>query len=276
MAAKLSRSSTDGGSIQSVDRALTLLDLLRAGGPTALKVLAARSGLKVSTCHHLLSTLVKWGYVSRSLEGRDYVLGARVLELAQGFMGQVELPRRAQIVLDKISQVTGETVHLAALQMDFLVTLAKRESRHALRVETGSPGKSDALHATATGKALLAWLPEDEIRRLLSIHSMPQFTERTITDPNALIEHLRLVRRTGFAMDDEEFQPGIVCLGASIRNHLGSVVGAISVSAPAVRATEIHLERIRESVLAGVRELSHELGNPGANLVHAHFSGPVN
>ena len=107
------------------------------------------------------------------------------------------MPRRAEPHVERINVSTGETVHLAVLQGDNVVTLLKREARHAVRVDTGPVGQSDAAHATATGKAMLAWLPEDEIRRILALKGMTRFTANTITDLTALIEELRLVRRNG-------------------------------------------------------------------------------
>ncbi len=252
-------------SIQSVDRALTLLEALaEAGGEAPLTSLARRTSLNISTCHHLLSTLMNWGYVAKISGRRSYALGARILYLGQACLRQVDLPRRAEPHVEQINVSTGETVHLAVLQGDNVVTLLKREARHAVRVDTGPVGQSDAAHATATGKAMLAWLPEDEIRRILALKGMTRFTANTITDLTALIEELRLVRRNGFAIDREEFQPGVICIGAAIRDHTGAVVGSISASAPTMRATKAHLERMREEVVAAVRALSALLGEPGS------------
>ncbi|HEV7407957.1 MAG TPA: helix-turn-helix domain-containing protein, partial [Bradyrhizobium sp.] len=159
------RRDPERASIQSVGRALTLLETIaELGGETTLSRLASRTGLNISTCHHLLATLVQRGFVTKGLGRRGYALGARILYLSHACL-QVDLPRRAQSALDRINQSTGETVHLAALQGDELVTVLKREARHAVRVDAGALGTSDAAHATATGKAMLAWLPEDEIRR---------------------------------------------------------------------------------------------------------------
>ncbi len=119
-------------------------------------------------------------------------------------------------------------MHLAVLQADNIVTLVKREARHAVRVDSGMIGRSDAPHATATGKAMIAWLPEDQIRRMLPADGLKRFTEKTILDFDTLIDELRHVRRNGFAIDREEFQPGVICIGSAIRDHAGAVVGAIS------------------------------------------------
>lgn len=267
----------DRGSVQSVDRALTLLEgLARSTGGVPLTELAAGAGLNISTCHHLLATLIKWGYVAKA-PGRRYALGARGLHLGQAFLKQVDLPRRAQPFIERINDETGESVHLAVLQGDSIITLMKREGRHAVRVDTGSVGASDAAHATATGKAMLAWLPEHEIRRILSLSRMTAFTPNTITDADALIEQLRLVRRNGHAMDREEFQPGVVCVGAAIRDHLGAVVGAVSASTPTLRASDEHLGRMREAVMTAARALSAEFGAQTAEATIAESgNGQVN
>jgi IclR family acetate operon transcriptional repressor len=253
------------GSIQSVDRALSLLEALaEAGGEASLTDLSRRTCLNVSTCHHLLSTLVNWGYVAKVPGRRSYALGARVLYLGHACLRQVDLPRRAQVHIDRINQVTGESVHLAVLQSDSIVTLVKREARHAVRVDTGMVGRSDAPHATASGKAMIAWLPEDQIRRMVPPNAMKRFTDKTIVDFDVLIEELRHVRRNGVAMDREEFQPGVICVGSAIRDHGGAVVGAISASAPAMRVTEEHLALMRQEVIAAANALSADLGEPGS------------
>ena len=253
------------GSIQSVDRALSLLEALaEAGGEASLTDLSRRTCLNVSTCHHLLSTLVNWGYVAKVPGRRSYALGARVLYLGHACLRQVDLPKRAQVYVDRINQVTGESVHLAVLQSDNIVTVVKREARHAVRVDTGMVGRSDAPHATATGKAMIAWLPEDQIRCMVPSRDMKRFTDKTIADFDTLIEELRHVRRNGYAMDREEFQPGVICVGAAIRDHAGAVVGAISASAPAMRATEEHLALMQQEVVAAANSLSADLGEPGS------------
>ena len=145
-----------------------------------------------------------------------------------------------------------------------MMKVAKRESRHPVRVDTGTLGRTDAPHATATGKAMLAWLPEDDMRRVLA-HGMARFTPKTITEWPDLLEALRHVRRNGYAMDDEEYQPGVICVGAAIRDHNGAVVGAISASTPTMRASDAHLTLVREEVLSAVRALSAEMGGPGSS-----------
>jgi IclR family acetate operon transcriptional repressor len=229
----------DRHNIQSVDRALYLLETIaEAGGEATLTELATRTGLNISTCHHLLATLIQRGFAAKVPGRRLCALGARILYLGTPACRSIQ-PRRAQPYLEAINQATGETVHLAALQGDAVVTLAMREARHAVRVDTGKIGKLEAPHATSVGKAILAWLPEDEMRRILA-HGMERFTDNTITEFPALIESLRAVRRNGYAIDREEFLPGVICVGAAIRDQAGTVIGGISASTPAMRASDEH------------------------------------
>ena len=150
--------SGDRHSIQSVDRALFLLETIaEAGGEATLTDLRHRTGLNISTCHHLLATLIQRGFAAKVPGRRLYALGARILYLGHACL-QVDLPRRAQPYLEAINQATGETVHLAALQGDAVVTLAVREARHAVRVDTGKIGKrgSAARHLGRQGDPGLA------------------------------------------------------------------------------------------------------------------------
>ncbi len=253
----------DRHSIQSVDRALFLLETIaEAGGEATLTDLATRTGLNISTCHHLLATLIKRGFAAKVQGRRLYTLGARILYLGHTCL-QVDLPRRAQPYLEAINSATGETVHLAGLQGNTVITLAVREAQHAVRVGSGKVGKVEAPHATAIGKAMLAWLPEDEMRRILG-DEMKRFTANTITEFSDFIEALRVVRRNGYAIDREEFLPGVICVGAAIRDQAGTVIGAISASTPTMRASDQHVDLMRDEIGAAARALSAEFGAPNA------------
>jgi len=257
----------DNGGIQALDRAFLILDIIAdAGGEAKLTEIAGAAGLNVSTCHHLISTLYSWGYVARGPNSRSYVLGSRILHLSAACLRQVDLPRRAQIYLDRLNDQTLEAVQLAIMQGTNLVNVLRRESRHAVRVDAGLGGKSNAAHATATGKAILAWLPPSELDRIVADKGLTAFTPQTITDLDRLKEELRIVRRNGFAIDREEFQPGVICIGAAIRDHAGAVVGSISVSSPLFRATEDYVADIKRHLISATNEMSSELGALGAVL----------
>jgi IclR family acetate operon transcriptional repressor len=246
-------------SIQSVDRALLLLETIAdMGGEATLTDLSNRTGLNISTCHHLLATLIKRNFVAKVPGRRHYALGGRILYIGHACL-QVDLPRRAQPYLEEINRATGETVHLVTLQGDNLVVLAVREATHAVRVGTGKLGRHEAPHAAAAGKAILAWLPDDEVRRVLG-PTLKRWTNNTILDHGKFFEELRTVHRDGYAVDREEYLPGVICIGAAIRDHAGAVVGAISASTPTMRANDKHLALMRETIIEATRALSTEFG----------------
>ena len=204
--------------------------------------------------------------VARGVNSRSYVLGSRILHLSAACLRQVDLPRRAQSFVDRLNEQTREAVQLAIMQDTNLVHVLRREARHAVRVDTGLGGNSNAAHATATGKAILAWLPPTELDRIVADKGLTAFTPHTLADIETLKEELRLTRRNSFAIEREEFQLGVICLGAAIRDHAGAVVGSIGVSAPVFRATPDYIEQIKLHLIAAVNELSAELGAPGAIL----------
>jgi IclR family transcriptional regulator, acetate operon repressor len=270
-----SESRNDGGTapragsapvvvIRSVARALDLLETLSTpvGGLT-LSELSAQTGLNISTCHHLLATMVARGYVSQNPRSKEYVLGNKIFELSDARARQFNLIEVAMPRLKELNHATGEAVHLAVLQARDLVTVSALESRHAVKVDSGMIGKSNAAHATAVGKAILAWLPDSEFAAIIAAKGMERFTPQTICDENALKEQLRLVRRHGFAEDREEFQPGVICIGAAIRDHTGGVIASLSCSTPMMRASDGVLAELTDRVMASAQELSQELGSRG-------------
>ncbi len=249
--------------IQSVDRALDVLEALaESGEELPLREVAARTDLNVSTCHHLLATLVKRGYAGRSRLGRLYFIGNKVLELSNRRSSQFNIVEMAMPELRRLNQEIDEVVYLSAMQGYELVTLAKLDSSHPIQVRVNTTSESTAAHATATGKAILAWLPEVEIAKVIAENGLRRYTGRTITNIEDLMEELRHVRRNGYASDNEEFQPGVVCVGSAVRDHHGAVIAAVSSSVPEMRATGELVEKIRAAVRSCARELSVQLGSP--------------
>lgn len=243
--------------IQSVDRALTILEIIAAsGGNVPLAEIAESADLNSSTCHHILKTLVSRQYVAAGSTRGTYSLSSQILLLAGSVNWNAGLAQRAQPLIDHLNNVTGEAVHLAMLEGTDLVTVVKREALHAVRVDAGSIGKSGACHATATGKAILAWLSDDEVTRILDARGLQRFTPKTITDRAVLFEDLKAIKQNGYSVDDEEFQPHVRCIGAPVFDHNGAVIGSISVSTPVFRASDEHMALVRREVTAATSQLS--------------------
>ena len=239
-----SRSAPSGG-VQSLERAFDILELMAAaGGEVALSRLAAESGLPVPTIHRLVRTLVAGGYVLQR-PSRRYTLGPRLIGLGASASQTVEA--WASPHLRSLAERTGETSNLAMLDVDRVVYVAQAPStRHSVRMFT-EVGRRVYAHCTGVGKAMLAQLPDDDVRRLVAVAGMPATTEHTITGVGHLLEELRLVRGRGYAVDDGEQELGVRCVAVAVPGVLRS---AVSVSGPASRVTP-------ESVPA-LAELLHE------------------
>ncbi len=249
--------------IQSVERALDILEILAdADGELPLNELAAGAQLNASTCHHLLATLVKRGYAGQTSRTRSYFLGPRITDLSDSRLKQFNLSEIAMPELRRLNDTTLESVHLAVLQGTSLVTFAKLDSKLPIRVGSDDGMKADASHATATGKAILAWLPEPEIARVIAQGGLKRYTDKTISTISELMEDLRLVRRNGYSLDNEEFQAGVVCVGAAIRDHAGAVVGSVSGSMPRMRADGDHMAKVTRCVQDCAARISSRFGSP--------------
>jgi IclR family acetate operon transcriptional repressor len=222
-----------GGGVQAIDRVLDLLDrVARADGPRAVSELAAETGLAVPTAHRLMRALLAHGYV-RQDPSRRYTLGPRLIflgERAARTLGGWAVPQ-----LTRLRDATGETANLALLDGDEIVYVTQAPSRHQMRMFT-EPGRRVLPHCTAVGKALLAELPDDEVRALLARTGMPANTPHTLTDPDALLLALARVRRRGYASDDGEQEVGVRCLGVAVPSRSARM--AVSVSGPHGRLTD--------------------------------------
>ena len=252
--------SSDVRLIQSVDRALLLMETLAGQDkPVLLSELARAADLNVSTCHHLLATLVARGYVLHAGRGRGYTLGSKLRELSDMTNRELDLLDFVQADLQRLNVDLRESVQMAVMRGTSLITQIRYGSMMPTHIEPDEVKKMRAAHATATGKAILAWLPEAEMARVVSENGLSAFTENTITTISGLIEELRLVRRSGFAIDEEELQENVICYGAALRDGSGRVIGSISCSIPKNRATSDYRSHIARSVVRCAQELSNRL-----------------
>lgn len=220
------------GNVQSLDRAFELLELMAAaGGEVALSELATTSGLPLPTIHRIVRTLLASGYVLQ-LPSRRYALGPRLIGLGRSAGLTVE--KWASPHLLALADSSGESANLAMMDAEKVVYVAQSPSaRHTMRMFT-EVGARVYAHCTGVGKALLARLPDDEVRRLMRTAGMPARTERTITDIDALLEELASVRDRGYAVDDGEQELGVRCVAVAVS---GTSLSAVSVSGPAGRVT---------------------------------------
>lgn len=213
----------------SIERALGLLELLAHShhGLTLAEV-AERMGIPRSSAHTILLSLERHEWLRRSGRTRRYLFGPKLFSLANRALGGTSLREAAAPALKRLQQETGLSVHMAILEEDQAVLIEQYAPPKA-RLHTWV-GKRMELHCTALGKVLLAWLPEEEVRRILSDRGLARHNENTKSSPRRLLEELQETCRRGYAVDDEEAEIGYRCLGAPVFERSGSVVAAISVS----------------------------------------------
>jgi DNA-binding IclR family transcriptional regulator len=238
---------------------LDALDVARADGNSRLGDIAERAGLPKSTVHRILGRLVEHGY-ARAEGGGRYVLGPRVLTMAGAMLSQHDAAAWAGPILRELHAEVGHTVHFAMLSDDEAVYLDKLVDpglpyRFASRVGGRIP-----LHCTAIGKALLAALPEARLERL----ELTRRTPNTLVTLAALRAELERVRERGFAIDDEENERNIRCVGAAVRDHSGAPTHAISVSALTIEVTVEDALTLGPRVVAAAAAVSEALGAPRA------------
>ncbi|WP_344236712.1 IclR family transcriptional regulator [Actinocorallia libanotica] len=225
--------------VRSLERAFELLEhLADAGGEMALSDLTEKAGLPMPTVYRLVQTMVAQGYV-RQEASRRYSLGPRLIRLGESasrLLGAWARPALADLV-DRL----GETANMAVLEGDEAVYVAQVPSRHSMRMFT-EVGRRVLPHCTGVGKALLAQLPEDDVRALLARTGMPSHTPHTRTDPDVLLAELAAIREQGYAMDDEEQELGVRCVAVPLPG--APALAALSVSGPSGRMTPEAIETV--------------------------------
>ncbi|GAA3243498.1 allantoin degradation transcriptional regulator AllR [Actinocorallia longicatena] len=217
--------------MRSLERAFDLLEhLADAGGEMALSELTEASGLPMPTIYRLMQTLVAQGYV-RQEPSKRYALGPRLIRLGDG--ASRLLGTWAKPVLARLVDEIGETANMAVLEGDEVVYVAQVPSRHSMRMFT-EVGRRVLPHCTGVGKALLAQLPPETARAIVTRTGMPSRTEHTFTDPDALMAELARIRDQGYALDDEEQELGVRCVAVPLN---APTLAALSVSGPSGRMT---------------------------------------
>ena len=242
----------------AVERALDILEYLAGAGTATLADIVRDRGLPKSTAFVLLVTLRDRGYVIHNAEGR-YQLGLRLVNLGHSAVERIDITEVSQPVMSRLAADIKETVHLGVLSGTSVVQVGKAESPLAVKL-TSYIGQLRPLHSTAMGKTLLAFLPADEREDLLRRITLARKTPRTITRPEVLRQELDEVCARGYAVDDEETNMGVRCVGAPIRNYTGRVVAALSVSGPAERIPLSRVPEVAQKVMAGAQEISRALG----------------
>ena len=245
-------------SIRAVDRALDiLLCFTRQTPELTMTQIAEQVGMHKSTVHRLLSTLEKKRFVDRDQLTGIYRPGIRLLQVAYLSLEHNDLRRLAAPFLRKLGEQSLETVDLAVIDDTEVIYLDVIESPQRVKL-AAAIGMRLPAYCTASGKAILAYLPEERIKRILA-SGMPRWTERTLVTPEALFENLRLVREQGVAFSEQEYEEGINAVGAPILDLNRLPVASVAVTGPAYRLTRARMLEICPFILSTVNSIAEEL-----------------
>ncbi|WP_088105891.1 IclR family transcriptional regulator [Halalkalibacter urbisdiaboli] len=252
--------------IQAVERALKILDLFDEF-ETELKItdISERMALHKSTVHSLLKTLQKHRYIEQNPENGKYRLGLKLFERGNFVIQSMDLRTIAKDYLQKLSKVSGKTVHLVVLDGKEGIYIDKVESASAT-ILYSRIGRRIPIHSSGVGKALVAFRSDEEIEQILNHYQFNQHTPNTITDKKRFLEEIEEIRKRGYAVDNEENEPGVFCVAYPVRNHNGDIVAAISMSTTVNRAKEEGVEETVKMLIDTCHEISYKLGYGFQNI----------
>jgi IclR family KDG regulon transcriptional repressor len=249
--------------VQSVDRAITLLEVLSGAQPRmSLADVSKAAHLPKSTTHRLLQTLVQRGLVRQDGDTAEYALGLKLFEMAFIILNRMDLRKQALPVLERLNEETNLTVHLAILDEGDVVYIEKMDPERPVRMYS-AVGKRAPAHSTGLGKTLLAYLPEEELRCVVEEKGLPRYTPNTITTWGGLVDELAMVRRRGYALDAGEHEEVLRCVAAPVRDAHGEVIAAVSLTGTVSDMNIEEAERLASLVVRRCDEISRRMGYGG-------------
>jgi DNA-binding IclR family transcriptional regulator len=253
----VSSPAVTGAGVQSVDRALGILEVLARTGESGVTEIATELGVHKSTAFRLVATLEAHRLVEQTADRGRYRLGVGILRLAGATTARLDLVQEARPIARQLAADTGETVNIAVLAESSALYLDQVAGPSALQPHNWV-GQHIPLHATSNGKVLLAGLDDAGLEAVLG--TLATYTPRTITGRRELREEVARVREQGYAVAVDELEVGLTAVAAPVRNAHGDVVASMSVSGPSFRLPEEQVEEVVRRVVAAASEVSHRLG----------------
>jgi IclR family KDG regulon transcriptional repressor len=247
--------------IQAVSHALDLLEQFHDEvDELGVTELSKRLKLHKNNVFRLLATLESRNYIEQNKVTENYRLGLKTLELGQTFIKQMGLLRQSRPVLEGLVKECNETTYVAILKESHIVYLDVVETDLTVRVVPRVGARLPAF-CTAAGKVQIAYMTDEELENYLPTKEMKRYTPKTVVDREELKRHLKVVAEQGYAIDDEEMDVGVKCVGAPIRDYTRRIIGAVSISGPSMRFTDERLEKeLIPLVMRSGEEISHKLG----------------
>ncbi len=246
--------------VQSVDRSLCILELLSDyEDGLGITEIGEKVDLHKSTVHRLLNTLVCKGYIKQNKSTNKYGLTLKLFELGNKKVEKMDFVTIAQPYLKELMEKTNEVVHLVVKEGIEIMYLSKVEPQKSMKMYTRI-GMRKPMYCTAMGKAMLSQMTEEEIQEIWNASDIKKLTQNTIIDFCKLKENLKESKEKNYAIDDQEVEIGIRCIGTVVRDHKNNVCGAISLSSSIITFTEDKIEGFSKMILEYANKISKELG----------------
>lgn len=246
--------------VQSAERIFQVAEMLAEHGEMGLMEISAALGLHKSTVHRLLMSLVYMGYAKQDAETQKYMLSYKIVSMAGKILDRMDILKVAKPYMERLSDLSGETVHLVQREENNILYIYKIEAKVGTIRMVSHVGMVHPMYCSGVGKAIMATLPEKEVKQIWNESIIEKKTEHTITDYEEMKRVLAEVRECGYALDDEENEQGVRCIAASLRDYHNEVRYAFSISGPVSRMTRERVEELSVDVKKVQEELSRELG----------------
>jgi DNA-binding IclR family transcriptional regulator len=247
-------------SVPSIERALSMLECLaHSKHGFSISEIGRRLKIPKSSAHLILTTLERRGFLQKNTQTGKYHFGLQLVSLSRSALENLDLREEAQPFLRCLMQESGLTVHMAVLERDEAVIIEKVEAPGLVRLASWIGRRLD-VNCTGVGKVLLAFLPEDELTHLLRTKAFARHNSRTVISKSALRRELTLVKQSGYALDDEEDEPGLRCIGAPVFDENQKAVAAISVAGTASQITIDRVPILARMVTRAAGGISSRLG----------------
>lgn len=245
--------------VQSIDRAMNLLEILSQGNNISLGEICKKSKLNKTTTFRILHSLKENGYVKQNKKGR-YSLTFKMFRVGNRVVQSIDFAQPAKSYITKLAVETNETIHLVIRDGSQILYIDKFSPENTSNsMEWSKIGRRAPMHCTSAGKAILAYCSEEDIENIWNQTDVIKYTARTITNLDTLIDNLKLVRMKGYSVEYEEYELGLYCIGVPIFNSKSEVVGSISISIPLNRV-EHSKDFYVEKILECAKKISKKLG----------------
>ena len=246
--------------VQSAERIFQVMATLADDGEMGLMELSTALDLHKSTVHRLLMSLIYMGYAKQDEATQKYMLSYKVVNMAGKILERMDILQVAKPYMERLSDLSGEAVHLVQREGNHILYIYKIEAKVGTIRMVSHVGMVHPMYCSGVGKAIMATLPDEEVKKIWNESIIEKKTDKTITDFSQMQEVLEEVRQNGYALDDEENEKGVRCIAACLHGYQKEVKYAFSISGPTSRMTRERVKELAVDVKKVQEELSRELG----------------